>query len=159
MSKIATLSTKSYITHALNSLKDNGLKITDPRKMIVNLLAKSNKALSPYEMRDLLKKQKIHADVVTIYRVLEILEQMSLAHKVLAVNGYIRCSTNSLDTQCHHYLLCQKCRKVEEVEGEEGENLQHIQQKIAKEFKFQISSHYLEFTGLCSECSPKSKRK
>ncbi|MFA5830054.1 MAG: Fur family transcriptional regulator [Candidatus Gracilibacteria bacterium] len=156
MSKEITFNTKKYVEHALQSLKDNGLKITDPRKMIVNLLAKSEKALSPYEMRDLLKKQKIHADVVTIYRVLEVLEKMSLAHKVLAVNGYIRCSTTEDETACHHYLLCKNCRKVEEVEGE---NLHSLQTKIAKDYKFEITSHYLEFTGLCSECSQKPKRK
>lgn len=156
MSKESTFNTKKYVEHALQSLKDNGLKITDPRTMIVNLLAKSEKALSPYEMRDLLKKQKIHADVVTIYRVLEVLEKMSLAHKVLAINGYIRCSTTEDESVCHHYLLCKNCQKVEEVEGE---NLHSLQAKIAKDYKFEISSHYLEFTGLCFECLKKPKRK
>ena len=54
--------------------------------MIVELLNKNDKALSPYDMRDQLKKQRINPDVVTIYRVLETLEKLMLVHKVLALN-------------------------------------------------------------------------
>ena len=141
----------NYINFALNKLKEDGLKITHPRQMIVKFLAKSQKVLSPYEMRDLLKKQKINADVVTIYRVLEVLEKMSLAHKVLAFNGYIRCNIKSEKTKsnCHHYFVCKQCGKVDEVEGED---LSALERKITRTYKFQIDSHYLEFLGLCAKC-------
>lgn len=144
-----------YSKIALEKLKDAGLKITKPREMIVNLLAQSDKALSPYEMRDTLKKKKINADVVTIYRVLEVLENIGLAHKVLAFNGYIHCNTENLvgaRKACHHYLLCKRCHKVDEVEGED---LSKLEFKINKEQKFQIDSHYLEFMGLCDACQKK----
>jgi Fur family ferric uptake transcriptional regulator len=138
---------KNYIDYALTELKKTGLKITKPRQMIVSLLAKSDKALSPYEMRDMLKKKKINADVVTIYRILEVLEKIALAHKVLAFSGYIRCNTEKMaKTSCHHYLLCRKCHRVDEVEGE---NLHDLEKKISKKHKFNIQSHYLEFMGLC----------
>lgn len=144
---------------ALEQLKAAGLKITKPRQMIVDLLAKSDKALSPYEMRDLLKKDKINADVVTIYRVLEVLENIGLAHKVLAFNGYVRCSTAKgaaqKEASCHHYLLCSNCHQVDEVEGED---LSKLEKKISQEHKFKISSHYLEFMGLCAACQKKAQK-
>ena len=150
---------KNFTEIALEKIKETGLKITKPRQMIIKLLAQSTKALSPYDMRDLLKKKKIEADVVTIYRILETLEKISLAHKVLAFNGYIRCSTESINKKniekCHHYLLCQKCHSVEEVKGE---NLSKIELKIAKEHKFKITSHYLEFMGLCKACQKKLRQ-
>ena len=146
---------KNYVQIALKTLKKADFKITRQRQMIVELLDKTDKALSPYDMRDMLKKQKIKADVVTIYRVLETLEKLSLAHKVLAVNGYIRCNTEEIGMQkagknfCHHYLLCKNCHKIDEVEGED---LSKLEKKITTEKKFQIDSHYLEFMGLCSDC-------
>jgi len=149
---------KHYKQYALKSLKEAGFKITKQREMIVNLLAKTAKALSPYDMRDTLKKQKINADVVTIYRILETFEKLSLVHKVLALNGYIRCNTEEIGkdrTFCHHYLLCKNCHKVDEVEGED---LSKLEQKIEKGKKFLIDSHYLEFTGLCKECQNKLKQ-
>lgn len=150
---------KNYRQFALQRLKEAKLKITKPRAQIVQLLAKTNKALTPYEMRDNLKKQKIHADVVTIYRVLETLEQLALAHKVLAFSGYIRCNTTEKDSEeiCHHYLLCKNCHNVEEVEGED---LSKLEGKISRDRHFSIQSHYLEFMGLCVNCQKlKSKQK
>lgn len=145
---------KNYSKYALDKLKEAQFKITKPREQIVHLLAKTNKALTPYEMRDNLKKQKIHADVVTIYRILETLEQLSLAHKVLAFSGYVRCDTQKSSSKntkelCHHYLLCSRCHKVDEVEGEDLSNLEN---KITKDHAFSIQSHYLEFMGLCASC-------
>lgn len=144
---------KNYKQQALKMLREADFKITDQRRMIVELLAKTDKALSPYDMRDALKKRKINADVVTIYRVLETLEKLSLAHKVLAVNGYVRCSTEEVNEKkkfCHHYLLCKKCHKIDEVEGED---LTKLEKKIARDKKFRVDSHYLEFTGVCKNCA------
>lgn len=148
----------NYITFALKKIKNSGFKITKQRRMVVELLAKSDKALSPYDMRNILKQQKIKADVVTIYRILETLEKLSLAHKVLAFNGYIHCNTEEFGdnkTSCHHYLICKKCRKIDEIEGE---NISKLEQKIELEKKFHIDSHYLEFLGLCSECSHQTNK-
>jgi len=124
--------------------------------MVVELLAKTDKALSPYEMRGILRRQRIKADVVTIYRILETLEKLSLVHKVLAVNGYVRCNTEEFGKEiCHHYLLCKNCHNIDEVEGED---LTGLESKIQKEKKFKIDSHYLEFTGLCNNCLNKQKQ-
>lgn len=145
-----------YIDFSVKTLKEAGLKITSQRQMIVELLAKTDKALSPYDMRAILNKQRIKADVVTIYRILETLEKLSLVHKVLAVNGYVRCNTEEFgEKTCHHYLLCKKCHKIDEVEGEDLSKLEH---KIQKEKKFEVDSHYLEFTGLCGDCRNKQKQ-
>lgn len=147
---------KNYIKYALKILKESDYKITKQRQMILELLAKTDKALSPYEMRDMLKKHRINADVVTIYRILETFEKLFIAHKVLALNGYIRCNTKEIGKNfCHHYLLCKNCHKVDEVEGED---LSKLEKKIEKEKKFHIDSHYLEFTGLCKDCQRKLKK-
>lgn len=147
---------KNYQQYALKTLKDTGFKITGQRQMVVELLAKTDKALSPYDMRDMLNKQHIKADVVTIYRILETLEKLSLVHKVLAVNGYVRCNTEKFgDKTCHHYLLCKKCHNIDEVEGED---LSKLERKIQNEKKFQIDSHYLEFMGLCKDCRHEGKQ-
>jgi len=89
--------------------------------------------------------------------VLDVLENMGLVHKVLALSRYIRCHVvpthdhpgHGGKTDCHHYLLCSNCRKVEEIEGE---NLENLSQKITKDYGFKIESHSLEFIGLCANC-------
>jgi Fe2+ or Zn2+ uptake regulation protein len=149
-----------YVYHAVSKLKEAGLKITKPRKLLVELLVNTEKALSPYEMRDILMKKKIKADVVTIYRILEVLEELGLVHKVLALNAYIRCHINELGKagrKCHHYLLCRNCHKFEEFQSDDFPPFQKMMAGYYK--KFHIESHYLEFVGLCSDCQKKVKEK
>lgn len=100
---------QKYATFANETLKKAGYKLSKPRQVIINLLAQSNKALTPYEMRDVLHQQKIKADIVTIYRVLELLEKLALAHKVLGFNGYIRCSMEE-DSHIHPVQRAHGCR-------------------------------------------------
>ena len=143
-----------YIDFALGRMQAEKFKITGPRRAVIELLAKSTKALNPYEMKAILEKQKVDIDVVTVYRVLETLEKLALVHKILAFNSYIACNTREDETHdgeenCHHYLLCSKCHKVEEFEGED---LSKLEEKVARETKYQINSHYLEFIGLCADC-------
>ena len=151
----------NYTQYALKKLKGDHFKITRPREMIVRLLDKSERALTPYEMRDYLNGKKIKADVVTIYRVLETLEKLSLAHKVLAFGGYIACNMNNQKKgdaikRCHHYLICNRCHRVDEVRGED---LSKLEKRIAGEHQFNIQSHYIEFIGLCKKCREFVSRK
>jgi Fur family transcriptional regulator, ferric uptake regulator len=145
---------KNYADYAIDELKKAGLKLTKPRQQIVDFLAQSDTVLSPYEMREQLKQNKVNADVVTIYRVLDTLESLGLVHKVLALNGYVRCSTPSTKKSetCHHYLVCSQCHRVEEVEGED---LSALEKRILANQKFAIKSHYLEFMGICHRCQEK----
>lgn len=144
---------QNYFQFALQKLQNSGLKITRQRSMILHFLAQSKKALSPYEMKELLKTKKIKADVVTMYRVLDLLEKLELVHKVQVFHGYIACEAPATARNvCHHYLLCEHCHAVNEVKGED---LKELEKKIAREHKFSIQSHYLEFRGICAACEEK----
>lgn len=148
---------KNFLDNALQLMKNNNLKLTKPRLMVVEFLANEQKAMTPYEIRDKLSKDQRKADVVTLYRVLDELEKIGLVHKVITLGRYVRCDDQDfvdhidhdvLDS-CHHYLICENCHKVEEVSGED---LSSIEKKIAKNTGFQIKSHTLEFLGLCKAC-------
>jgi Fur family ferric uptake transcriptional regulator len=120
-------------------------KLTKPRLMLLDLLSKSDKALSPYDMKNLLAEQKIKADVVTIYRILEVLEKNNLVHKILSLGRFTKCCLNDGGNDCHHYLICQNCHKIEEVSGDD---LEKLEKKISKESGFEIISHNLELMGM-----------
>ena len=118
---------------------------------MIGLLAKSDKALSPYHMQAALKKKKILMNAVTIYRVLDAFEGIGIVHKVLAFNGYVKC-TMEPSKSCHHYIVCKECRRLDEIEGED---LSRLEAKISKEKGFTVYTHYLEFMGVCKRCSRK----
>ncbi len=150
-----------YRKFALEKLKDAGFKITKPRSILIELLEKYKKVLTPYEMRDLLKSVDINADIVTIYRILDAFEKLGLVHKVLALNGYVACDTDDLsskrsDLECHHSIVCKVCHRVEEVHGDD---LSNLRKKITQKYGFLIEAHTLEFIGICKKCASKSSKK
>ncbi|GIW21201.1 MAG: transcriptional repressor [Candidatus Sericytochromatia bacterium] len=138
----------NYIDIALKILKDNGYKQTKPRQKVLEILDKSNESLSAYEISD---KSGKKLDVVTVYRVLETLEQNNLIHKVVSTGKYRKCyiSEKSNLNKCHHNIICKNCGYIEEINCE-GMNI--IEKVISSNSSFKIENHVLEFYGLCQNC-------
>ena len=146
---------KSFVGRAEAIIQKHQLRLTSPRKMLINFLDKNLEPMTPYEIRDQLKSTGKKADVVTIYRILDEFEKLGLVHKVMTLGRYVRCDEAELeahcekDHDCHHYLICENCHKVEEISGE---NLHDLEKMIETKMKFQVKRHFLEFLGLCSKC-------
>lgn len=148
-----------YYEKATNVLKENSLRITKPRKLVIELLEKSKKALSAYEIKDKLDKTNKNVDIVSIYRIIECLEQNLLVHRVLSTNKVMKCQLGSEkncsrheEHHCHHLLICQKCNSIEEAHCT---GINSVIKKLEKDSKFKIKKHNLEFYGTCSKCSKK----
>jgi Fe2+ or Zn2+ uptake regulation protein len=137
---------------AVNKLKENGLKITNARCCVLDILGKSKKSLNAYEIAALSKKMKLSIDTSTVYRILEAYQKLGLIHFVKEQNGYLCCKDFECNKQkhCHHQLVCEKCHKVEEIHLDDTDFLKSIR---AKNPKFQIQNHYFEFLGKCSSCN------
>jgi Fe2+ or Zn2+ uptake regulation protein len=147
----------NYAAHAQEVLKEAGLKLTKPRLLIIGFMAGTKDAFTPYEIREALASMDVKTDVVTLYRVLDELEQLGLVHRVLALGRYIRCAEEDHCSDhgggnCHHYLICRNCQGVEEIAGED---LSVLEKKIVKEKGFKVEAHSLEFLGLCAKCQKK----
>jgi len=156
----APATAETYATQALARLKQAGLRVTSPRKQVVTLLAHATQPLSAYDIRDMLIAGEEKADVVTVYRVLECLEDHGLIHR-LTGNGpnsgkVMRCQLGDESScshhghhHCHHVLVCQGCQRVEEVHCQ---GMDAVLEQVAHESGFAIAHHTLEFTGLCPQC-------
>ena len=160
---------KNFLEHSKELLKERGLKLTKPRLLLLEFLAKERSALTPYQMRDMLAEQSMKSDVVTLYRILEELEKIGLVHKIASLGKFIRCEQeDSCDdheghhggADCHHYLICENCGSVEEVVGADADfdGLEKLEVAIKKSKGFAVKRHTLEFWGLCAKCLKKSKK-
>ena len=147
---------KPYTEQALEKLKDKGFRITKPRRLVVELLDTANKPLSAYEIKDLLVLQDEKVDTVSVYRILECLEENHLVHRVLATGKVRKCSLEHeehchlpQEDHCHHLLICEKCQSTEEVHCP---GTAELVDELEKRSNFQIRSHNMEFLGLCAQC-------
>lgn len=142
-----------YFEKALKILKESNFRITKPRQLVIELLDKSKEALSAYEIKNKLGNK---VDTVSIYRIIECLEEKKLVHRVLSTNKIMKCQlkheeecNKHQEHHCHHLLICQKCNSIEEVHCA---GVTSIIKKLEKDSKFKIKNHNIEFYGTCNDC-------
>lgn len=130
-----------FIEQAQEKLQDQGFKITTARQDVLRILAREEKALSAYQIKDLLESKTKDYKVITIYRVLELLTQLDLVHKIHSINSFVKCNG---DHKHHHkFLVCKECHKIEKLETKGSVDLGD----------FKILEEITEVLGICEACN------
>jgi Fur family zinc uptake transcriptional regulator len=147
----------AFAEHAVQHLKKQGLRITRPRRCVLDLLEETETSLSAYEIRDLLVARGEPIDTVSVYRILDCLEENNLIHRVMASGKVTKChledeSNCHLQQQnhCHHLLICQGCGHIEEIHCP---NILAMVKELNSFQNFVVTGHNLEFTGFCQSCA------
>lgn len=132
----------------LTQLKDNGYRLTNARKAVVEIVAHASTALNPLEVFDQAKSACPSLGVVTVYRTLERLEELNLIQRVHQPDG---CNAYLPHADGHqHLIICEDCGKAEYFEGKE--DMDAFFSKVAGEHGFTVKEHWLQLFGICSEC-------
>jgi Fur family ferric uptake transcriptional regulator len=119
-------------------LKDKGYKITKNRDLVFAYFKKNKKKLS--SAKEIYSQLKGQMDRVTVYRILEVLEQAGMVFKEQIGKE----SFYYLADKRHHHIICKKCGYIECVA------CSHIFDKFKN---FNNISHQLILTGLCNKCN------
>jgi Fur family ferric uptake transcriptional regulator len=129
-------------------LKRAGLKITEQRLVILDILKKSkNHHISAEDAYKELIKKDLDVGIATIYRVLAKFEEVGIVNKINFDNNM---SVFELaNTEHHDHLICTECGNIEEFTDEIIE--QH-QSDIAKKYNYKLTSHSLNLYGICKNC-------
>ncbi len=136
----------------LEKLQESGYRLTGSRRTVVEIVARSQKALSPLEIFDLARAQHAGLGLVTVYRTLEKLEELGLIQRVHQHQG---CQAFiSAFTGHQHLILCTKCGRAQFFDGD---NLESLFQDIGRETGYQVKEHWLQLFGLCAECRLKGQ--
>lgn len=136
-----------------DKLKETGFKITPQRRAIVEILIQHNdKHLSSEEIYDLVRENCPEIGLATVYRTMQLLDDVGVISKLNLDDGCIRYEIclDKNDSHNHHHLICKNCSKIIEVKED---LLDTIENEIQKHYKFDILDHDVKFYGLCEECS------
>ena len=130
------------------ALKKNSLKLTPPRKVILEGLLKNH---GPFSAEDIYSKfAKKACDLATVYRTLISLEEASIIRRCEFGDGIARYElVGAEDGHHHHHLICKDCKKVEVIDLCE---MEETIDRFAKKKGFTGVSHILEFFGTCPDC-------
>lgn len=133
-------------------LKETGFKITPQRRAIVEILLKNNSEhLSSEEIYDLVRVDCPEIGLATVYRTMQLLDEVGVISKLNLDDGCIRYELDLDKDDCHnhHHLICKKCGKIMEVKED---LLDSIEKQIQEIYKFNIVDHDVKFYGTCEEC-------
>jgi Fur family ferric uptake transcriptional regulator len=130
-------------------LKDNTLKFTKQRELILKFLYENDDHFTPEDIYMLLKKKypEINIGIATVYRTLALLEESGIASSIsFGAHG----KKYELGLKKHHdHLICSSCGTIIEFFDETIEEQQKI---IAKKFNFQMHDHTMKIVGICENC-------
>ena len=149
MDSIVSLPYKELLGEFKNILKQNQLKFTSQREIILYTLYNNDQHYTSEELYMLIKQeyQELSIGIATVYRTLSLLEENGLVSSIsLGIQG----KKYEIANKPHHdHIICEKCNKIVEFENDKIEELQHT---IAKENGFQLTKHIMQLYGVCGEC-------
>ena len=144
----------SLLRAAEVSCSENGARLTQRRRQVLSALMQSSSPLSAYEVLDLCNRSTASAmPAMSVYRILDFLEQQLLVHRLSTSNKYVSCAHITCDHkhfQTTHFLLCEGCSSVEEVDA--TEEASEALDQMAKTVGFKLTTQQFELSGICTTC-------
>ena len=134
-------------------LNQHGYKLTRQRKAVVEVMTLANTRLAAAEVFAKAQRECPDLGLTTVYRTLEILEQMGAIRRVHLEDGCEAFAPTSLEHG--HYVICSRCQATIEFEGCD---LTQLLQRVADQTGFAIEQHWLELVGLCPQCQKKNRK-
>jgi len=130
-------------------LKEQKLKFTRQREMILKALYDNDGHFSPEEIHQMILKDTpdLKVGIATVYRTLSLLEDAGLADSIsFGKDGKIY----ELGLKKHHdHLICTGCGKIIEFVDEV---IEAKQEEIARKYHFKMTDHTMKIIGLCKTC-------
>ena len=141
------------MSSAKDLIKSHGLRVTDQRLSIVEVMSGKSSAVS---YKDLANELPSSFDRVTIYRNLKSFEDKGLIHVIPNQEGELYYALCNHDHEHHHehdhnpgnhaHFRCKKCDKIECVDG-----VQIHSSNLPKGYS--ADSYSLVIQGICNQCS------
>ncbi len=139
------------------TLHSYNYKLTPQREIVLRvLLENKHNHLNAEDVYLMIREKSPDIGLATVYRTLELLSELKIVQKLHFGDSVTRYEISSEeDSHHHHHLICLKCGKVEEINEDW---LGFIEEKVEKEYGFEIMDHRLIFQGICSECRKSNKK-
>lgn len=128
--------------------KEQGLRFTEPRQYVLEIIAASKKPIGAYEILAALGERIDNPKPPTAYRAIEFLEEQGLIHCIESLNAYVLCGTDHRH-QGSQFMVCDSCGNVTEA------HLCDVPADLAGKVnaaRFQLTSWNAELHGLCKNC-------
>ncbi len=134
------------VEHARSRFRAAGVRWTATRERALQLLWQADGPIKPY---DLISQFKVGEATTppTIYRSLDALVAMGLAHRIPSLNAYVACR-HAAGPHAPAFLICEACQAVQEIAAP----AEAIVDAILDQSRFHPTAVIMEALGLCGRC-------
>ena len=131
-------------------IRELGLKVTSQRLLILDVVRGGPSHFTAQDIFENVAAKNPAVGFATVYRFLRTLSEQEFVTEVRM--GGMPARYEWAAKRHHDHLTCTNCQKIVEFENTE---IERLQEKVAKEFGFQLTDHVLELYGTCAECRRK----
>ncbi len=144
------LPTTDWAAHAEQELKRAGHRSSAPRSAVVEVLGRQGCVLSAREIADELRADGRDVGIATVYRALELLDELHLVQRLDVGEGTVRYEPAHPSGEHHHHLVCDSCGRVSSFEDRD---LERAIAHLAGRLDYQVGGHDVVLRGACPACS------
>ena len=144
----------NYVDTCLDAMKADGARLTKTRKAVLDCLSKTKVPLGPNDIMEQISKRskgKEKIDLVSVYRILKYLADLSLVHQVGKDGGYFPCEHSHCSEKTHVITHCTSCNSTTELHVPQSTSSSLVA-FLKKEMEFKTDPHAMEVKGICKRC-------
>ena len=134
-----------------SELRQQRRKLTRPRRAVLDVIARSQRHLTPAEVYRKARVKYPKIGLTTVYRTLDLLVEFGYIQRIHLEQG---CHSYAATARGHgHHLVCSECVRAEEFAVCD---LEPLMQALRAKTGYEIDVHMLELMGRCPTCRDKA---
>ncbi|MEM9695542.1 MAG: transcriptional repressor [Myxococcota bacterium] len=140
-------------------MNKQGLRSTSQRRVIAETFFDGPKHVTIEELLSHVREREPKVGYATVYRTLKLFTECGIAAERNFGDGQTRYELSDESNDDHHdHLICDECGRIIEFHDD---RIERLQDQLARELGFKISSHNHEIFGACErqECIDEGRRK
>jgi Fur family transcriptional regulator, ferric uptake regulator len=142
-------SRQAWRARAERSIESSGRRSGGARLAVVELLAEQDCCLSAHEIGERLRSRRRSAGIASVYRAIELLEEMGLVQRVETGEGGARFEAVIPGGEHHHHAVCDSCGAVTPFEDP---SLERAIDRLGGRLDHTVSAHDVVLHGRCARC-------
>lgn len=124
-----------------------GYRLTPQRMLVLQAVNESSGHISADEIFSSVRSHFPNVSLSTIYRTLDLLEEIGLVTK--SDLGAGRVQYHRSDEADHHHLVCQRCGRIVDLNEQE---LAPVWEAFRQRHKFRVCQRHMAIFGYCEQC-------
>ncbi len=135
-----------------SGLRENGRKLTQPRRAVLDIIAQADHHLTPAEVYRQARAKRLRLGLTTVYRTLDLLAGLGYIQRIHLKAG---CHSYAPTAREHgHHLVCSNCGRAQEFADCD---LEPLMRTLQSKTGYEIDVHMLELMGRCPQCRNKRR--